>query len=97
MLLEDFLKPMGLSQRDLSHALRVPYQRINELVKGRRGITPATALRLAKYLRTSPGFWMNLQTRWDLHHAQKEEAAALSAIKGVQPAGKRMSVLSNEF
>jgi len=87
MLLEEFLKPMGLSQRDLSDAVRVPYQRINELVNGRRGMTPATALRLAMYLRTSPGFWMNLQARWDLYHAQKEEAAALSTIKGVRHSG----------
>ena len=87
MLLEEFLKPMGLSQRDLSAALRVPYQRINELVNRRRGITPATALRLAKYFRTSAGFWMNLQARWDLYHAQKEEAAVLTSIRAVQHSG----------
>ena len=87
MLLEEFLKPMGLSQRDLSEAVHVPYQRINELVNGRRGVTPATALRLAKYFRTSPGFWMNLQARWDLYYAQKEEAAALSEIRGLEHSG----------
>ena len=63
MLLEEFLKPMGLTQRDLADGVRVPYQRVNELVNGRRGITPASALRLAKFFGVSPGFWMNLQTR----------------------------------
>ena len=53
MLLEEFLRPMGLTQRDLAQAIRVPYQRINELVNGRRGITPSTALRLAKYFGMS--------------------------------------------
>jgi addiction module HigA family antidote len=49
MLLEEFLKPMDLTQQELAHALGVPYQRINELINGRRGLTPSTALRLAKY------------------------------------------------
>ena len=87
MLLEEFLKPMELTQRDLADALRMPYQRINELVNGRRGITPATALRLAKYFGTGPGFWMNLQARWDLFHAQKSESAVLSTIRGIPPSG----------
>jgi addiction module HigA family antidote len=50
MLLEEFLKPMGLSQRDLAVSIHVPYQRVNEIINGRRGITPSTALRLAKFL-----------------------------------------------
>jgi addiction module HigA family antidote len=82
MLLEEFLKPMGLSQRQLADALHVPYQRVNEIVNARRGITPGTALRLAKYFGTSEGFWMNLQLRWDLYHAGKEEAGVL---KGITP------------
>lgn len=81
MLLEEFLDPMGISQRELAEAIRVPYQRINEVVNGRRGITPATALRLAKFLGTSPDFWMNLQLRWDLYHAQLSERNALMAIR----------------
>ena len=48
MLLEEFLKPMGITQRDLANAINVPYQRINEIINGKRGITPSTALRLAK-------------------------------------------------
>jgi addiction module HigA family antidote len=54
MLLEEFLNPMGLSQRDLAKGIRVPYQRVNELVNGRRGTTPSTALRLAKFLGPPP-------------------------------------------
>lgn len=56
MLLEEFLNPMGLTQRDLADGIRVPYQWVNEIVKGRRGITPSTALRLAKYFGNSEGF-----------------------------------------
>ena len=87
MLLLEFLEPMGLSQRELADAIHVPYQRVNELVNRRRGITPATALRLAKYFRTTPGFWMNLQLRWELYHAQRSEAESLRTIKPVKKAG----------
>ena len=80
MLLEEFLVPLGLTQRELSQAIHVPYQRVNELVNGRRGVTPSTALRLAKYFGVSPGFWMNLQLRWDLYHAQQKESKSLEAI-----------------
>lgn len=81
VLLEEFLKPMGITQSRLADGIRVPYQRVNELVHGRRGMTPSTALRLSKFLGTTPGFWMNLQLRWDLYHAQREEAAALEQIR----------------
>jgi len=84
MLLEEFLNPMNLSQRDLADGIRVPYQRVNELVNGRRGITPATALRLARFFGTSPDLWMNLQLRWDLFHAQAAEAQDLNRIKRVR-------------
>ncbi len=84
MLLEEFLNPLGISQRDLADGIHVPYQRINEIVNGRRGVTPGTALRLAKYLGTSAGFWMNLQLRWDLYHAQKAEAGPLETIEPYQ-------------
>jgi addiction module HigA family antidote len=87
MLLEEFLKPMELSQRDLADGIRVPYQRVNELVNRKRGITPGTALRLAKYFGNTPGFWMNLQLRWDLYHAQHNEAEALRSIRRVRKAG----------
>lgn len=86
MLVEEFLTPMGLTQRELADAIHVPYQRVNEIVNGRRGITPATALRLAKFFGMSAGFWMNLQLRWDLYHAQRSEAEALQRIKPYQTA-----------
>ena len=81
MLLEEFLKPMGITQRELASSIRVPYQRINEIVNGRRGITPSTALRLSKYFGVTPDFWMNLQLRWDLYFAQTSEAEELKAIR----------------
>ena len=87
MLLEEFLKPMDLSQRDLADGIRVPYQRVNELINGRRGVTPGTALRLGKYFGNTPAFWMNLQLRWDLYHAQQNEADALRQIRRVRKAG----------
>ena len=82
MLLEEFLVPMGLTQRELSDSIHVPYQRINDLVNGRRGMTPKTALRLARYFGNTPAFWMNLQLRWDLFFAQQEEKIVL---EGIQP------------
>ena len=84
MLLEEFLIPMNLTQRELADGIRVPYQRVNELINGRRGITPATALRLARFFGTSPDLWMNLQLRWDLFHAQSAEATDLRQIKRVR-------------
>ena len=80
MLLEEFLLPMGITQRQLADGIRVPYQRVNEIVNGRRGVTPATALRLAKFFEVSPDFWMNLQLRWDLYRAQQTEVNDLEAI-----------------
>src|SRR4030065_965045 len=63
MLLEEFLIPMGITQRELAKEIHVPYQRINEIINKRRGVTPSTALRLAKFFRVSEDFWMNLQLR----------------------------------
>jgi addiction module HigA family antidote len=86
MLLEEFLIPMRLTQRDLSDAIHVPYQRVNDLVNGRRGMTPNTALRLAKYFGNTPAFWMNLQLRWDLYFSQQEDEKVL---EGIQPYQQR--------
>ncbi len=80
ILMEEFLDPMGISQRDLADNIHVPYQRINEIVNGHRGITPSTALRLAKFFDMSPDFWMNLQLRWDLYFAQQDEMKVLDSI-----------------
>ncbi|MFO7557625.1 MAG: HigA family addiction module antitoxin [Desulfobacterales bacterium] len=81
MLMEEFLIPMSITQRDLSKAIHVPYQRINEIVNGRRGITPSTALRLAKFFNMSEDFWMNLQLRWDLYRAKRLEEGKLQMIR----------------
>ena len=82
MLLEEFLTPMGITQRELADAIHVPYQRVNEIVHLRRGVTPSTALRLARFFNMSADFWMNLQLRWDLYHAQQVER---EAIKNIRP------------
>lgn len=84
MLLEEFLKPMGITQRDLADDIHVPYQRVNELVNRRRGVTPSTALRLAKYFGNSAGFWLSLQYRWDLYQTMKTEAKELKKIQPIQ-------------
>lgn len=81
MLKEEFLIPMEITQRELADSINVPYQRINELINGKRGVTPSTALRLAKYFGNTPGFWMNLQLRWDLYRAQQVEARQLEKIE----------------
>ncbi|MEX0865044.1 MAG: HigA family addiction module antitoxin [Acidimicrobiia bacterium] len=81
MLLEEFLKPLCLTQRELADAIGVPYQRVNEIVNQRRGITPSTALRLARYFGTSSGFWMNGQTRWDLYQTQLTEGDEVRRIR----------------
>jgi addiction module HigA family antidote len=66
VLLEEFLKPMGISQYHLAKDISVPPRRINEIVLGKRTVTADTALRLSRYLRTSERFWLNLQARYDL-------------------------------
>lgn len=81
ILRDEFLLPMGITQRELAAGIHVPYQRINELINGKRGVTPGTALRLAKYFGTTPGFWMNLQLRWDLYQVQQKEAGELEKIE----------------
>ncbi len=81
MLLKEFLIPMDLTQRELAKAIRVSYQKINQLVNGRRKMTPRTALRLAKYFGVSADFWMNLQLRWDLYYAREREIKLLEEIQ----------------
>ncbi len=81
MLLEEFLIPMGITQRELSNEIHVPYQRINEIVNKRRGITPSTALRLSKFFGVSEDFWMSLQLRWDLFKAKRIEINELKTIR----------------
>jgi len=70
MLAEEFLKPLGLSQNQLAMNMRVPSTRIGEIVRGKRAITPDTALRLARFFKNSPEFWLNLQQMHDLSKAK---------------------------
>jgi antitoxin HigA-1 len=72
---------MGLTQREMADAIHVPYQHVNGIVNGRRGITPSTTLRLAKLFNVSPDFWMNLQLRWVLYFAQQREVKALKTFQ----------------
>src|SRR5271165_6837469 len=75
ILLQEFLEPLGLTQADLARALAIPLNRVNELVRGKRGITPETAILLAGYFKNSAEFWMNLQTAYDLTRALHEMRA----------------------
>ena len=81
MLREEFLDPLNITQRELADAILVPYQRVNEIINEKRGITPNTALRLAKYFGNTPGFWMNLQLRFDLYQAQKVDIDEIKNIR----------------
>jgi addiction module HigA family antidote len=81
ILFEEFLIPLDLTQLELARAIRVSFQRVNEIVNGRRGVTPSTALRLARYFGTSPDFWLNLQMRWDLYQAKQREVRDLDQIQ----------------
>jgi len=69
MLQEEFLAPLGLTQAEAARRMRMSTNRVNELVRGKRGVTAETALRLAQFLGTSPEFWLNLQMAFDLWHA----------------------------
>lgn len=83
ILLEDFLIPMGITQKELAKAIHVPYQRINEIINKKRGVTPSTALRLAKFFGVSEEFWINLQLRWDLYKAKQTESKELKTIRPI--------------
>ena len=84
MLREEFLKPLELTQKELADSIKVPYQRINEIVSGKRGVTPGTALRLAKFFGMSPVFWLNLQMKVDLYAAEQKEKEVLKEIKKIK-------------
>ncbi len=77
VFLEEFLVPLDITQKEAAERLRISYPRMNEIVNGKRAVTPDTALRLAKFTRTEPGFWLNLQQAvdlWDaIHSAQAQE------------------------
>lgn len=76
ILLREFLEPMNLTQAKLALDLGIPIQRINTIIRGKRSISAETAILLSRYFKTTPEFWMNLQTAYDLYLAQKELAAS---------------------
>ncbi len=84
LLLEEFLKPLKMTQTELAERIRVSYPRVNEIINGRRGITPDTALRLARLFGTTPEFWLNGQLHWDLWHAiHSREATEIEEIEPI--------------
>ena len=84
MLLGEFIRPLGLTQAELADRIGVSYVRLNEIVNGRRGITPSTALRLAKAFSTSPQFWLNGQLALDLYKASHDEEE-LRELERIEP------------
>ncbi len=88
MLLEEFIKPFKLTQVELAQCLGVSYPRLNEIIKGRRSVTPNTALRLSRVLGMSADFWLGLQQDWDLWHAMNSpEAKDISRLKPISRNG----------
>ncbi len=83
ILLEEFLKPLELSQNKLAREIKVSPRRVNEIVLGKRSITPETALRLARYFGTSERFWLGLQIDFDLEEAKRKLAAEID--REIQP------------
>ncbi len=83
VLLEEFLKPLGISQNKLARAMGVPPRRINEIVHGKRAITADTALRLARALGTSEQFWMGLQADYDLEEARRRARNDLKKVENI--------------
>lgn len=81
MLLEEFLEPLGISQSAFAVRPGVSFPRLNEIVRGKRSVTPDTALRLARVTRMSADFWLGLQQDWDLWHAMKASKEALDALE----------------
>jgi len=90
VLKEEFLRPRKLSMNRLALALRVPATRIGDIVHGRRGITPDTALRLARLFHSTPQFWMNLQTQYDLEVVKDREQRSIERdVRPLEPAATR--------
>ena len=86
MLLEEFLKPIGMSQSAFAIRLGVSFPRLNEIIRGRRSVTPDTALRLERVVGMSAGFWLGLQQDWDLWHAMRSDrAAAIAELEPLRP------------
>ena len=90
ILLKEFLEPMGISQNKLARDIDVPITRINDIIHAKRGITVDTALRLATYFGTTPEFWINLQTRYDLKRAKRDLWPSIE--KTIRPVQATVSV-----
>jgi addiction module HigA family antidote len=89
VLLKEFLEPLGLTQVKLAKALNIPQNRINEVIRGKRGMTPETALLLAEYFKNSAEFWMNLQTAHDLTRVRAELRKPLASSRRRPRSGRR--------
>jgi antitoxin HigA-1 len=92
ILLEELLEPLGLSQYRLAKDIGIPARRINEIILGKRAVTPDTALRLAKYFNMSPDFWLNLQIRYDLEKTKDALGDRLDQEVKVRPSDRRTVV-----
>ena len=86
ILLEDYLKPMGISQYQLAKAMGVPQIRVSEIVRGKRSISPETALRLSRCLGMSDQFWIGLQAEYDMRLARRESGKDLEKVERLRPA-----------
>ena len=89
ILLEDFLKPAKITQIELAKVIGMSARSVNRIVNGRRGVTPSTALRLARFFGTTSDVWLNLQLRVDLSDAMEKERRALARIQPLRAAGSR--------
>ena len=85
ILREEYLEPMGITQTRLARDIGISYLRVNELVNGKRGITPDTAIRLSKYLGTTADYWMNWQSAYDLQRAEKKYHSEYRKIPRCSP------------
>jgi len=91
MLLEEYLRPRGITQVELAARMRVPIQRVNTIINGKRGITAETAILLSEALNTSPELWMGLQANHDLWHALRKRGASRARAHGTRRQGKHQA------
>ncbi|MFA5865612.1 MAG: HigA family addiction module antitoxin [Phycisphaerae bacterium] len=89
ILREEFMKPLEVSQNQLARDIQVPVVRINDIIHGRRGISPDTAIRLGAYFKTTPEFWLNLQSRYDLKVAKRHLMPTIGRI--VHPLHRKLA------
>ena len=87
ILLDDYLIPLEMSQTELARRLGISYPRVNEIINRRRGVTPDTAIRLARLFNTTPELWLNAQLAWDLYHAFRQ--ISRDVLEGIEPMPQR--------